>query len=108
MVIYHDPACVEYYRDGDPERPARISGTVPLLQQRHPTWNWVKPEPANDEQLLRAHTAAHLQRVENPEGDFDWDTPAHKNVIRYARSSAGAAIAAARTALGGERTLSLM
>ncbi len=108
MFIFHDPACAEYYRDGDPERPARITETVPLLQRRHRDWTWVKPPAANDEQLLRAHTPEHLQRVENPEGDFDWDTPAHNGIAKYARLSAGAAIAAARKALAGEKAFSLM
>ncbi len=109
MVILHDPSCADYYREGDPERPARITETVPLLQRRHPNWTWTKPELADDEALLRAHTPEHLQRVENPEADFDWDTPAHKDIARYARSGAGAAITAARTALKkGERAFSLM
>jgi acetoin utilization deacetylase AcuC-like enzyme len=50
----------------------------------------------------------HLQRVANPEDDFDLDTPAHENIDTFARSSAGAAIAATKAALGGEKTFSLM
>jgi acetoin utilization deacetylase AcuC-like enzyme len=108
MIIFHDPSCVEYHRPGDPERPARISSTVPLLKERHPSWEWRQPAPATDEQLLRAHTPKHLAHVANPVSDFDADTPAHANIDRYARSAAGAAIAAARTALEGEKTFSLM
>src|SRR4051794_33252963 len=98
MIIFHDPACADYYREGDPERPARITGTVPLLQRRHPDWKWMKPNLASDEELLRAHTPEHLRRVGNPEGDFDGDTPAHEGIDGYARSAAGAAIAVARSA----------
>jgi len=108
MIIFHDPSCVEYFRPGDPERPARITGTVPLLKDRHPAWIWSEPALATDEELLRAHTRAHLDHVTNPVGDFDTDTPAHAKIDRYACAAAGAAIAAARSALQGENAFSLM
>ncbi len=108
MIVFHDPDCVNYHRAGDPERPGRIANTVPLLKERYPAWKWSKPSAATDKQLLRAHTAEHLQRVANPKGDFDVDTPAHENIDRFARSAAGAAIAAAQAAIGGDKTFSLM
>jgi acetoin utilization deacetylase AcuC-like enzyme len=108
MVIFHNPNCVNYHRSGDPERPARITTTVPLLKERHPSWTWIEPPAATDEQLLRTHTLEHLQRVANPERDFDLDTPAHEHIDTFARSAAGAAIAAAAAALKGERSFSLM
>jgi acetoin utilization deacetylase AcuC-like enzyme len=108
MVVFHNPDCVNYHRAGDPERPARITSTAPLLKQRHTSWTWTEPAPATDKQLLRAHTVEHLQRVANPEGDFDLDTPAHAGIDTFARSSAGAAIAAAKAALKGKKTFSLM
>jgi acetoin utilization deacetylase AcuC-like enzyme len=108
MIIFHDPDCVNYHRSGDPERPARIANTVPLLKKRHPSGKWQTPPPAKDQELLRAHTVEHLQRVADPEGDFDLDTPAHENIDTFARSSAGAAIAAAKAALKGEKAFSLM
>jgi acetoin utilization deacetylase AcuC-like enzyme len=108
MIIFHDPSCVEYHRTGDPERPARISSSVPLLKERHSSWEWRQPDPAGDAPLLRAHTREHLAHVANPISDFDADTPAHENIDRYARAAAGAAIAAARGALAGQKTFSLM
>ena len=108
MIIFHDPGCVEYSREGDPERPARITRTVPLLQERHPEWRWMPPVVATDEQLLRAHTPEHIRKVASPESDFDSDTPAHHHIDRYARAAAGAALAAAARALSGEKTFSLM
>jgi len=108
MIIFHDPRCTEYSAPGHPERPARISRTVPLLQDRHPTWEWREPRAATDAELLRAHSAEHIEAVEKPVGDFDLDTPAHPNIAGYARKSAGAAIQASRTALGGQRAFSLM
>jgi acetoin utilization deacetylase AcuC-like enzyme len=108
MIILHDEECVNYHRSGDPERPARITATVPVLKERHSQWSWTKPDAATDDQLLRAHSRTHLAHIAAPRGDFDTDTPAHPNIDRYARSAAGAAVAAARAALGGDKAFSLM
>jgi acetoin utilization deacetylase AcuC-like enzyme len=108
MIIFHDPHCVEYSAPGHPERPARITRTVPLLKDRHPAWQWREPRPATNEELLRAHSAEHIARVKNPPGDFDLDTPAYPKIDKYARQSAGAAIKTAHAALKGERAFSLM
>ncbi len=108
MLVFHNAGCVNYHRPGDPERPARITSTVPVLKKRHTSWKWIEPTFATDRQLLRAHTVEHLQRVANPDGDFDLDTPAHQDIDTFARSSAGAAIAAANAALKGEKSFSLM
>jgi acetoin utilization deacetylase AcuC-like enzyme len=108
MIIFHDPHCLEYSRDGHPERPARIARTVPVLKERHPTWKWRKPRAATTEELLRAHSREHVERVARATEDFDLDTPAYPNIYQYARKSAGAAIETARAALGGARAFSLM
>ena len=108
MIIFHDPHCVEYSAPGHPERPARITRTVPLLKDRHPAWQWREPRAASDEELLRSHSREHLQAVENPVGDFDLDTPAYANIAAYARKSAGASIEAVRAAVRGECVFSLM
>ena len=108
MTIFHDQRCVEYSAPGHPERPQRIARTVPVLQDRHRNWEWRQPRSATDEELLRAHSREHLEHIANPEGDFDPDTPAYRNIEMYARQSAGAAIEATRAALGGSRAFSLM
>ena len=108
MLILHDPHCVEYSAPGHPERPQRITRTVPLLKDRHRDWTWREPRPATDEELLRAHSRDHIERVKKPAGDFDLDTPAYPKIDNYARQSAGAAIEAARAAMKGQRAFSLM
>lgn len=108
MVIFHDPHCVEYSAPGHPERPARISQTVPLLKNRHPKWEWREPTAATNDQLLRAHSAEHIARINNPGGDFDADTPAYPKIYDYALKSSGAGIDAARAAVAGERAFVLM
>jgi len=106
--IFYDLRCALYGRLGHPERPDRLLRTVPFLKERHADWHWGEPRAATDQELLRGHSPEHLAHVANPEQDFDLDTPAYPNADFYARQSAGAAIEAARAALGGERAFSLM
>jgi len=108
VIIFHDPHCVEYSAPGHPERPARITGTVAVLKERHPKWEWREPRAATADELMRAHPAEHLAKIKAPAGDFDLDTPAYPKIDRYARKSAGAALEAARAALQGERAFGLM
>jgi len=108
MTIFYDPRCLEYSRPGHPERPQRIARTVPVLKDRHPEWKWQRPRAATDDELLRAHSRQHLERIAKGKEDFDLDTPLYPNIETYARHSAGAAIEAARAALHGESTFTLM
>src|SRR5436853_6016487 len=108
MRIFYDPHCLEYSSPGHPERPERIARTAPLIKQRHPDWEWRVPEAATDNELLRAHSRQHIERVTSARADFDIDTPSYPNIGMYARHSAGGAIEAARAALRGESVLSLM
>jgi acetoin utilization deacetylase AcuC-like enzyme len=108
MIIFHDLRCTEYSAPGHPERPARIARTVPLLQDRHPHWEWKKPNPAEQAALLRAHSPEYLARIREAASDFDADTPAHPNIYEHALRSAGAAVEAACAAVKGVRAFSLM
>jgi acetoin utilization deacetylase AcuC-like enzyme len=108
MIIFHHPRCTEYFVPSHPERPERITRTVPLIKNRHPKWEWSEPTPATDDELLRAHSRQHIERVAHGREDFDPDTPYYSNIEMYARRSARAAIEAARTALRGEPAFSLM
>jgi acetoin utilization deacetylase AcuC-like enzyme len=108
MIIFFDPLCLGFSRPGHPERPGRISRSASLLQNRHPDWEWRKPVPAAESALLRAHSAEHLRGIKDAADDFDADTPAYPNVYEHASRSAGAAADAARAALHGDRTFSLM
>jgi acetoin utilization deacetylase AcuC-like enzyme len=108
VIIFHDPKCMEYSAPGHPERPERITRTVPLLKSRHAEWEWRAPGSATDEMLLRAHTRAHLDRVKSATQEFDADTAAHPGIYEHAARAAGAAVDVARAALAGERAFSLM
>lgn len=108
MRILTDPACLEYSHAGHPERPDRVRNTAQLLfAQTALDLVWDRPTTASDASLLRAHTPGHLARLKVRE-EFDDDTPAHENIDRHARLSAGSAIQAMKSARQGEMAFSLM
>ena len=108
MIIFHDAFCLQYSAPSHPERPARIARTVPLLNKRHPEWQWRIPRPASETAVLRAHSRDHLERIRGATRDFDADTPVYPKIYEHALRSAGAAIEATQTALKGHRAFSLM
>jgi acetoin utilization deacetylase AcuC-like enzyme len=108
MTVFFDPTSLQYSSRGHPERPERIARTAPLLKNHHPDWQWHQPSAAPDDQLLRAHSREHLERVSKTLEHFDVDTPFYPHIQMHARRSAGAAIEAARSALHGEFAFSLM
>jgi acetoin utilization deacetylase AcuC-like enzyme len=108
LIIFHDPRCQEYSSAGHPERPERIALTVPLLRERHPSWECREPAPAAEPSLLLAHSHEHVERIKIAAQDFDVDSPAHPNIYAHAARATGAAIEAAREAIRGHRAFSLM
>ncbi|HET7624889.1 MAG TPA: histone deacetylase [Verrucomicrobiae bacterium] len=108
MKIITDESCTGYSAPGHPEKPARISRTLEKLRsQNELSIAWAKPGSVSDESILRAHSAGHLARLDQPK-DFDADTPFHPGIANYARASAGAAIDALKAARDGESVFSLM
>lgn len=108
MKIITDEHCTDYSHPGHPERPERITATMHKLRaQTELPLVWGIPGPCADASLLRAHSAEHLARLQQTE-DFDADTPFVPRIAQYARSSAGAALAALQAAREGEMVLSLM
>jgi acetoin utilization deacetylase AcuC-like enzyme len=108
MILFHDPQCLEYSQPGHPERPARIRSTVPLLQQRHPQWEWREPRLVDETEILRAHSSEHLARIREAKFDFDADTPAYAGIFEHAARAAGAAVEVAHAAKAGGKAFSLM
>lgn len=93
MLIVHDPRCSEYGSSMRPEQPARIERSASHLRAAHPAWEWASPETTNEELLLLAHTASHLQRLRHGP-DFDADTPYFDGIYEHARRAVGAAMLA--------------
>jgi acetoin utilization deacetylase AcuC-like enzyme len=108
MNIITDQACMGYWQPGHPERPERIARTqVRLREQNGLPVTWIDSAAAEDSAILRAHSAAHLARLDEPE-DFDLDTAYFEGISGYARQSAGAALQALAFARKGEPAFSLM
>jgi acetoin utilization deacetylase AcuC-like enzyme len=108
MKIITDEACTGYSRPGHPEKPARITRALETLRaQTDLPITWAKPGPVDDAAILRAHAPELLASLGTAE-DFDADSPAYPDIANYARASAGAALAAMRSARKGETVFSLM
>jgi len=108
VKIITDERCAGYSRVGHPERPLRILATLELLRnQTELPIQWVAPGKAEEAQILRAHSAGHVARLNEPE-DFDPDTPFYEGIGDYARASVAAALDALKAARAGENAFSLM
>jgi acetoin utilization deacetylase AcuC-like enzyme len=108
MKIITDERCAGYSCPGHPERPLRILATLELLRsQTEVTLEWAEPGQVSDAQILRAHSAEHLARLDEPE-DFDGDTPFYENIAGFARASVAAALDALTAARAGDNVFSLM
>ncbi len=108
MTIITDEQCAAYSRAGHPERPARITETTKLLRaQKELPLTWAPPALADEEVILRAHSAQMFSRL-FVEQDFDGDTPYHPGIAAHARRSAGGALAAMESARAGKPAFSLL
>jgi len=75
------------------EGPRRVRIAYEILRERG--YDFLTPEPASEEDILRVHDAEYVRRLK--EGLVaDADTPAYENVYEYARLSAGGAVLAAK------------
>jgi acetoin utilization deacetylase AcuC-like enzyme len=92
MIIIIDESCADYHSEGHPEAPSRITRTLESLRrQKEIPVTWEKPVKVEESMLLRAHSPAHLARLQQPE-DFDADTPAYPNIFHHACQSVGGAL----------------
>jgi len=108
VTIITDARCTGYHSPGHPERPARITSTLEKLRaQTELPIEWLKPTPASDEAILRAHPAEYIGRLRIPH-DFDADTAYFPEIESLARLSAGAGMLALEQARAGETVFSLM
>ncbi len=107
ITILYDPAAARYHQPAHPERPERLTRSVPYLRERHPAWIWQAPPIAEPRDILDAHSPEHLARLEHGP-DFDLDTPFFPGISKHARQSAGSAIEAVAVVLRGGRSFSLM
>ncbi|HLN89199.1 MAG TPA: histone deacetylase [Candidatus Binatia bacterium] len=75
------------------EGPQRVKGAHDILQTKG--YEFVKPTPASDEDLLTVHDADYIFNVKKGLVE-DSDTPAYKNIFEFAQLSVGGALLASR------------
>ena len=109
MHVITDERCLGYSQPGHPERPQRVAGTLALLrEQREIEIIWDEPLAVTDEAIARAHEQAHLQRIANPDGPLDGDTPDYPEIDAHARRSIGGGLRALELAREGKPNFSLL
>jgi acetoin utilization deacetylase AcuC-like enzyme len=107
LTLIFDEAATLFGQDHHPERPARLVNAEAHLLDRRPDWTWIKPRLATEDEILRVHDPAHLERLHQPI-DFDADTPFYPGIEEHARRAAGAAIISVDLACAGKKSFSLM
>jgi acetoin utilization deacetylase AcuC-like enzyme len=107
VIILHDPQCADYGSALRPEQPARTIQSALYLRAAHPDWTWQLPRIATEPELRLAHTAGHLERLQQPQ-DFDADTPYFEGIFTHACRAVGSALDAMAAVLAGQKAFSLM
>jgi acetoin utilization deacetylase AcuC-like enzyme len=113
-VVWH-PSCLEHDGGpGHPESPERVRAIRRELLEGPlaPRLDWVEAPPADRPALERVHPAAHLDRLAAVSaaggGRLDADTVMNAASFRAAQHAAGAAVAAAESALAGTPAFALV
>ena len=81
MTIITDERCTLYESLGHPERPFRVAGSVKKIKLSQLEIQWIKPNLAPIEKVLRAHSKNHFQRLSEPY-DFEWWLTSINNVVK--------------------------
>ena len=109
LRLYTHPACLQHDPGpGHAEQPARLRAVLRALDHdRYAALDRIEAPRATREQLLRVHSAAHVEHVlagTPPEGGvyrLDEDTAMSPGSVEAALRAAGAAVAAVDAVLGG-------
>jgi acetoin utilization deacetylase AcuC-like enzyme len=104
MRVFYSSKCLRYWQEGHSESPERIREAYKFLKKY---FEFYDAKPCSENDLLTVHSPKLVNKVK--QGNFfDLDTPNLKGMYDYAKLSAGSAILALRTAVGGENAFSLM
>ncbi|MFO8020484.1 MAG: hypothetical protein R6U96_17815 [Promethearchaeia archaeon] len=77
--------------------PGRIKSIMEVLDQHRDMYEKISPEPATEEQILRAHTRDHYERIKR-----------RSELFELAKLAAGGAITAAREGYKGNPTFAVI
>jgi acetoin utilization deacetylase AcuC-like enzyme len=110
LALFTHPACLRHDNGlGHPEAPTRLEAVRASLDRELVASGqavWMDAPLAHDEDLLRVHSAGYLARLRRLDatggGWLDPDTSMGRGSLEAAQRAAGAAVAAAERALGGD------
>jgi acetoin utilization deacetylase AcuC-like enzyme len=110
VAIFSHPDCAQHDTGpGHPECADRLAAVMRGLERVafHVSFDWREAPEASDDDLLRVHTPAHLDRVRSavPATGLAWldpDTAVGPASLRAARRAAGAVVGAVDAVLDGE------
>ncbi len=102
MIIVYHPSMRESY-DGTPAgAPRRLETSIEILEN-HGNYELVIAREASEEEILRAHTAEHLRKVQRESESYQ-----DERLSLMASLAAGGAIMTAETAMRGEPCFGLL
>jgi acetoin utilization deacetylase AcuC-like enzyme len=96
-IIFHEKYFSSDYAHDPAAAPGRLDGIVQVLSGKEDRYEFIRPEPASEEDILRAHGAAHVRQVKN---DF--------HLYELALLAAGGAILAADRAYRGSPSFAVI
>jgi acetoin utilization deacetylase AcuC-like enzyme len=94
-IIYH-PSMLQTYDDTPAGAPGRLESAVGILSKQT-GYEFIEPEPATEEQVLRVHTRNHIEEVKS-----------NSRVAKVAFLAAGGAVLAGELAFKGEPVFALI
>ena len=106
-LVVEDPRYQDHQAPGGhPERPERLVAVGRAIAERESELARQAPRPADDEELLRVHAAAHLanitEAVRRAPAQLDADTYVSPASLEVARLAAGASVDLARAVAQGD------
>lgn len=89
-IVFHETFYDSEYAGDPAAAPGRMEGIMEVLSSRKDRYEIIRPGPASDDDILRAHSASHLQRIKG-----------NRRLYELASLAAGGAILAAERAYAG-------
>jgi acetoin utilization deacetylase AcuC-like enzyme len=100
-IVFH-PLMIESYDNTPAGAAGRLDSAISVFRS-HPEYQLISPEPASEEDIVRAHSSASIERVKAEGG-----TSQRRQLYKIAALAAGGAILTANIAIKGEPTFGLI
>jgi len=67
-IVFHDKYLNSDYAMDPAAAPGRLDGIMEIIKNKPEDYEIICPEPANEEDILRAHTESHLKQIKGYKG----------------------------------------